>query len=67
MQVGNIFDSFTVWVGGIYRFKTLALNAAGPSDFSQELIVALAQKPMTMSAVTFDQNSNQVQLTVHWV
>jgi hypothetical protein len=41
----SVADTFTITVGGIYRIKTRAINSIDSSDFSEELIVALARAP----------------------
>ncbi len=52
--MGDVLGSFTVFAGGIYRIKTRSVNSIDYSQFSEELIVALARKPDTPLAPTFD-------------
>jgi len=54
-----VAGSFTIVVGGIYRLKTRATNSIDTSEDSEELIVALAQKPTTPASITFSQESNR--------
>lgn len=54
-------------MGGIYRIKTAAANQLDLSDYSEELIVALARLPSTPVAPTFDLVlSNKFQNVLVW-
>ena len=64
---GQVIGSFKVFVGGLYRFKTIAVNSIGSSGFSNELVVALAALPLTPSPTTFNTLlSNRVQNVLQW-
>lgn len=65
--MGDVLGSFTVFAGGIYRIKTRSVNSIDFSQFSEELIVALARKPDTPLAPTFDTvKSNRFQNVIVW-
>ena len=64
---GDIAGSHTVSAGGKYRIKTVAENSISYSLDSEELIVALAGKPDTPDAPTFNtQESNRFQNVIEW-
>ncbi len=65
--MGDVVGNFTVYAGGIYRIKTRSFNSIDNSLFSEELIVALARKPDTPLAPTFDTvRSNRFQNVIVW-
>jgi hypothetical protein len=50
----DVIGTHTVTTGGIYRFKTTAVNIEAESINSEELIVALARLPSQPQAPTFN-------------
>ena len=68
MTKGQVIGTFTVFKGGIYRFKTTAENSIGESGFSNEMIAALAALPETPVAPTFDSIlSSRFRNVLNWV
>lgn len=67
MKKGDTIGTFTVTVGGLYRFKTTATNSIGTSQFSFELVSALAGLPEIPSTPTFDLGlSSRFQNVLQW-
>ena len=67
ISASDIVGSHTVFVGGLYRIKTKSTNSVDKSEFSEELIVALARpadKPLSPSFDTI--LSNRVQNVLVW-
>ena len=68
INAGDLVGTHTVEVGGLYRIKTKSENSIDLSLFSEELIVALARKPETPDAPSFDTiESNRFQNALVWI
>jgi len=52
-------------LGKVYRFKTLAINSVGNSDFSDEAYIAFGDVPNTPAAPTL-VSSSKTTITVEW-
>jgi len=68
IEAEDTVGGFIVTVGRIYRIKTRAVNSIEESEFSEELVVALARSPEKPGAPSFDvEASSKRSIALNWV